>query len=317
MTTKKTVSHSHAHSTTDSVEAAVAVPAVPSTISAAPAPTITQATVTGPTPPPISLAYLTPPPASANIPAVPSNFVPESGTTYRAVVPKKAELVALPLAVADLQKFTNYTQVVGSTAPPYEEILQTFNVTNAWSSMRTSSSAWDVYSRDQEGICWGVMRPSMESLKAAFDLAATRDPSLPAKLPGLATLLGVKAAIAVRAASTKRANKKAVAEGKAPIHGQVGKARKRATDKAIVAAATAATGGANVQSASAPSAVAPSAPVQAAAPAQAPAPVVVPVQVASAAPPAPAASGLGAAVAPVAPPPSGNGVATAVNGTGH
>ena len=86
--------------------------------------------------------------------------------------------------------------------------------------MRTASSAWDVYGQAQEGICWTVMRAAMASLKPAFALAAERDPSLPAKYPGLAALLGVKKAIAHKAVSTKRANKKAVAEGRQPTHGQ-------------------------------------------------------------------------------------------------
>ena len=317
MTTKKTVSHSHSHSTSSSVEAAVAAPTHATATSETAAAVITQVT---PTSAPValpSLAYLTPPPSNALIPPVPSNFVPESGTTYRAVVPKKAELVSLPLAVADLRKFSNYSQVLGSTAPPYEEILQTFDVTNQWSSMRTCSSAWDIFSRDQEGICWGVMRPSMESLKLAFDLAATRDPSLPAKFPGLATLLGVKKSIAVRGASTRRLNKKALAEGKAPVHGAVGKKRLKATNKAIVAAANAAAASDAAKAQGAGTAVtpvvaptAPSAPVQQ--------PVVAPVAVVAAPVAAAAATPIvtTGSPAPAAPTTPTNGAPAApLNGT--
>ena len=43
---------------------------------------------------------------------------------YRAVLPRDAELRALPAAVADMAKFTNYTQVLGNTAPPYAQMQQ-------------------------------------------------------------------------------------------------------------------------------------------------------------------------------------------------
>jgi hypothetical protein len=281
----KNITHVEAASST--VEApAAATPPAPATVSPLPAPAPTSAPV----------IYLTPPPSDALIPAVPSNFVPESGTTYRSVAPKKAELVALPLAVSDLKKFSDYAQVLGATAPPYAEILQTFDVTNQWSSMRTSSLAWDVYGRDQEGICWTVMRPGMESLKSSFDLAAQRDPSLLAKFPGLAALLGVKKVIAVKAASTRRANKKAVAEGKPATHGQAGKKRAKAADKAIVAAANAA-----AKTPVEVSAPAPTAPV---APAVSAAPVTATSAVVTTSAPAPV-------VAPA------NGVPTSTNGASH
>jgi hypothetical protein len=285
MPTKKNATHAHSTSTVEEATVAASQPAA----AASPPATATSSPAS-----PAPLVYLTPPPANAFIPAVPSSFVPESGTNYKAIAPKKAELATLPLAVADLQKFTSYATVVGSTAPPYEEILDTFTVTNQWSSMRTASSAWDVYSQAQEGICWTVMRPAMESLKSAFNLAATRDPSLPAKYAGLSTLLGVKAAIAQKGASTKRLNKKAEAEGKPPIHGGVGKKRVKAANKALVAAA-------------------------AAAGAAAPGPVVAspPATTAPATPAAPPATANGA---PVNAAPATGGTAPVVNGangTGH
>jgi hypothetical protein len=103
--------------------------------------------------------------------------------------------------------------------------------------MRTASAAWDAYCNDQEGICWRAMRSNLVRLRPAFDLAVAGNPALATKYAGLATLLGVKKTIAKKAVSTKRANKKAVAGGKAPVHVQIGKQRKKAADKAIVAAA--------------------------------------------------------------------------------
>ena len=305
MSPRKSTSHSHATSST--VEEAVIASPPPVTEAPPAAAVVAQVPATSPPPTPTAPPtptppiYLTPPPKDALIPGVPASFIPDSGTSYKGVTPRKAELVTLPLALADLQKFTGYTQALGTTAPPYAEIVATFEVTNEWSSMRTASSAWDVYCRDQEGICWTVMRPGMEALKSAFDLAATRDPSLTAKLPGLAALLGVKQAIAQRGASTRRLNTKAKAEGKPPTHGAVGKRRQKAAEKAIVAAATAGTN-AQVQSAL----------VQSAAPVVA-APVAA--TVAPAAPSAPVVSANGAAVAVPATPASG--VAPGTNGAGH
>ncbi len=301
MTTKKIVSHAHvhahspSHSTSSAVEAAV-VPTPAATPDAA-APSVSASSASAPAP----LVYLTPPPPTALIPDVPSSFVPENGTNYRGVAPKKAELITLPLAVADLVKFTNYTAVLGTTAPPYDEIVPTFTVTNEWSTMRTASSAWDVYSQAQEGICWTVMRPAMDTLKAAFALAAGRDPSLLAKYPGLSALLDAKQAIAQKAASTKRLNKKAIAEGKPPIHGGVGKKRLKAANKAIVAAAGTSAGAA--------------APSQSASVASAPAPVAAPVVVtAPAVSVAPVAAVIGVSAVPAS---AANGVASTANGAGH
>jgi hypothetical protein len=228
-TKSKITSHVHvtSASTTPSTHPALA-PSSPAPVAQAGPPSPTA---------PSPVLFLKPPPATANIPVVPSNYVPQSGASYRGTGPRKAELVALPLAVTDLKNFTNYMQVIGGTAPPYDAILQMFEVTNEWSSMRTASSAWDAFAVDQEGICWRSMRAAMERLRPAFYLAAMGDPSLTTKFAGLATLLGVKKMIARKAVSTKRANKKAVAEGKAPVHGQVGKKRKKAADKAIVLAA--------------------------------------------------------------------------------
>jgi len=304
MPTENTVPEAEATTTSSSVEV-TATPAVqphpsplPVAIAATPPATVSAATALA------AMAYLTPPPKNALIPPVPSNFVPESGADYRGITPKKAELVTLPLAVDDLRKFTNYGLVVGATAPPYDEILSTFAVTNEWSSMRTASSAWDVYGQAQEGICWTVMRAAMASLKPSFALAAQRDPSLPAKYPGLAALLGVKKAIAHKAVSTKRANKKAVAEGKEPTHGKVGKKRQKSADKAIVAAANAAASAPTASStAAAPSATAPTAQPPAAATSTGP--VASPVV---------ATPTNGAAVVQATP---ANGVVLAANGAGH
>ena len=93
MTTKKTVSHAHVSPASPAATPDASTPAevapqatIPVTAAAAPAPSL----------PPIDLA---PPPANAVIPPVPSDYVPQSGATYRSVSPKKTELLVLAQAV--------------------------------------------------------------------------------------------------------------------------------------------------------------------------------------------------------------------------
>jgi hypothetical protein len=312
---KKNATHSHAthvtHAQTEEATIALAPSTPPASPPPAPQPASSSAPLaTGSSTPATAKSgiFLPAPPPSANIPAVPSNFIPKSGTTYRGISPLKAELVALPLAVNDLAKFTRYAQVFGGTAPPYAEVLQCFEVTNQWSSMRTSSSAWDAYCESQEGICWTTMRATIDRLRPAFLLAATTDPSLATQLPGLYTLLDVKKGIAQKGAATKRANKKAIAEGKAPVHGKVGKQRKKAADKAILASVAPAT------TSAAPTAAAP-APTATATPVAVTGPVTVAAPAAAAAPIAPVANG----APPPATPASGgtSPLVNGVNGTGH
>jgi hypothetical protein len=202
---------------------------------ASPAPIATAATTPAPATPAAPTAPIAPPPTDANIPSVPDGFEPTNGTNYRGMQPQKAELVALPLAIRDLGNFASYATVIGTTAPPVDEVLSTFEVANEWSTMRNASSAWDQYSRDQEGIAWTIMRSMMDRLKPAFVLAAKTNPSIATKYAGLATLLGAKTVSAQKAAATKKKNKQDEAEGKTATHGQVGKAREKAAAKEALA----------------------------------------------------------------------------------
>jgi len=285
MSTKKIVSHAHAHKTAPATTDAEAT-VLPTAAAAAPAPVLT-ATTASPAPSAPAAAsgnaiIFAPPPANAQIPAVPPNAAAGSGTSYRGVAPRMSELVALPLAVGNLEKFTDYTQRMGTAAPPYDEVTQLCEVVNSWSSMRAATEAWDAYCRDQEGIGWILMRAMMDRLQPAFMLAAKSDPSLVTKYSGLATLLGAKKAIATKGVATRKANKQSAAKGEPQTHGKVGKAKKRAAEKAALVTL-------QQQEASPP--------------------------VASAPPPAVVTSPAAAPATP--PPPLMNGVNGAANGAGH
>lgn len=226
MTTRSTAKKPAAKLSPSSSEKAAPTPLV--TESAPPA-TITPAT-SG------SIGFIAGPPANALIPTPPSGFEPTSGTAYRGIQPGTSELVALPLAIKNLQSFTNYASVLGSGAPPLSEIQQAFQVSNDWSAMRNASTAWDRYSRDQEGLAWTAMRALIARLNPAFNLAARTNPSITTAYAGLAALLVAKSVSSQKAAAARKKNKANVAEGKLPTHGTVGKARQRAAEKAAFAA---------------------------------------------------------------------------------
>jgi hypothetical protein len=207
---------------------AAAAPPVP-----APAPDVS------PNPKALPIVFIAPPPAGATIPAIPAGFEPTNGANYRGTQAQKAELVALPHALADLRSFASYPAILGAAAPSLAELVQAFDVSNQWSTMRNASSAWDAYCRDQEGLAWMVMRALMDRLKPAFLLAVRTNPSLASTYAGLAAFLGAKTVTAHKSAATRKRNKKNVAEGKLPTHGQVGKAHTKAAAKAALAAQSA------------------------------------------------------------------------------
>lgn len=234
MTKKMTATHAHAHAhahVAKTEEASLPMPAAGAT----PAPSALSPT-TG-----VALVFLNPPPAGANIPVPPPGAASPPGSNYRQVLPKATEHAALPGAVADLKRFTNFNDVFALTGLPYAQVVQAFDIGSQWTAMRTATTAWDVYCLIQEGIAWMTIRAMMEKLRPVFEMACAANPTLATMYPNLTTLLGARKAISAKATATKRANKAAIARGEAPTHGAVGKKRQKAANKAIVAAAKAAT----------------------------------------------------------------------------
>ena len=215
------------------------------------------------------------PPANALIPSPPSGFVPAPSSIFKGVLPRLVELGALR-PIEDLKNFVDYaTALGGTTAPPIAVVIAAFRLGQQWSSMRKVSAIWDRYAEMQEGIAWATIRPIMDQLRPAFVLAAARGP-LPrdeVRKPGHAPHR--EAVDRQEGAATRALSRVAARGGKPPIHGKAGKARKKASDKAIVAAAkTASPTPATPADASVtptPSAEAPVGPTPAAAPATSPA----------------------------------------------
>lgn len=227
----------------------------------------TEPTQSNPAPTTAPVIYQKSPPADAHIPAPPTGFTPSNLSTFVGFVPRLLELGALPGAIEDLRSFADYPSVLGDTAPPLAEAIAAFELADEWSTMRKASQIWDEYAQMQEGIAWATLRPIMDRLRPAFMLAVGHNPSLRSKFANLTTLLNVKQSIAKKGVATKALNKQAVAEGKPPIHGKAGKRRKKVADRAIVAAAEAAT----PRPVTAPASTPPAPSTAPAAPAEAPA----------------------------------------------
>ena len=190
----------------------------------------------GAAPIPGSPGFLPGPPPITGIPSPPAGFVPKSAMDFRGVLPRTSELNALPIAVKELAAFSDYAQVLGATAPPLAQVQPVCMITNEWSTTRTQSKAWDEYCKTQEGIAWSILRPIMNQVRPAFELAATLDSTLSARFPGLTTLLGAKKAIAKKGVVTRTKNGPQIAAGQTPTHGKVGKRALKAAEKAALAA---------------------------------------------------------------------------------
>jgi len=223
-----------------------------------------------------ALILINPPPAAAMIPVVPDGFTATDGSEYRGVLPKATQLAVLSSVVQELGRFSDYAQVFGSTAPPIATISQSFDAANQWSLMRVRTIAWEGYCLQQEGLAWIDIRRLMDRLQPLFELAVSSDASIGEQFPGLRKLFNAQRVIAAKAVATKKANRQAMAEGKAPVKGKVGQRRQRAAQKAALIAAEAAAS----QSASSPG---PSVPSQATSP--------VTVSAANGAPAAPVVAG--------------------------
>jgi hypothetical protein len=175
-----------------------------------------------------SVIFVQQPPKDANIPSAPSGFVATPGTDNRGLQPKKAHLAAMPDALDELDRFTDYDKVFGMTAPPLENTKQTLGAAGGWSSQRAQMRSWDLYCRTQEGLAWREARGLIDRMSQRY--------------PGLARLFGASKQIAQRAASTRKANKDLKAQGKEPTKGNAAKKKQKQAEKALLAAANAQAG---------------------------------------------------------------------------
>lgn len=146
------------------------------------------------------------PPPQVVIPSPPAGFVPPNAADYRGFRPKQGELAVVSDAVLELAAFRDYTSVFGMTAPPAAHVGSALDTASKWSTLLHLSTAWIDYVKAGEGMAWKDTLGLMDSLKAPFNLAAARDPSLSSRFPALSRLLGAQTVIAKRAAASRQRN---------------------------------------------------------------------------------------------------------------
>ncbi len=193
------------------------------------------------TPPPVQsgVVLIQPPPDKDIIPVPPDGFTATNGAEYRGVLPKTTQLAVLSGVVQELGRFSDYASVLGRTAPPLESILQSFGAANQWSLMRVRTIAWEEYCLQQEGLAWVDIRRLMAKLQPLFELASASDASIGTRFPMMVKLFNAQRVIAKKAVATRKANRKAIAEGKPPVKGKVGARRQRMAQRAALIAAEA------------------------------------------------------------------------------
>ena len=175
-------------------------------------------------------------PPLGSVPVPPDGYAPAPPRAFRNAVPRRAELTALPQALVDLASFGEYDAMLGATAAPHAELFQALTTSASWTSMCRRTQEWAKYASLMEGLSWERVRRQLETVRPAFALALKRNPKLAEQYPGLARLLAAPSMAALEGAAARRANKNAVAEGRLPIHGKIGKKRQRAAERAALAA---------------------------------------------------------------------------------
>jgi hypothetical protein len=176
-------------------------------------------------------------PPVLQIPSPPQGFVPTPGADYRGLLPRRSQMVAMPEVLNEMSNFPDWVAIFGATAPSLAEVKQTVGGAGSWTLLRKQLTAYDHYCRTEEGRAWMAAQPILGRLTPAFALAVAGNAAIATKYPGFASLLSARKGIAKKGVSTKKANKKLEAEGKAPTKGGVGKKRVKQEEKALLTAA--------------------------------------------------------------------------------
>ena len=158
-------------------------------------------------------------PPVVKVPKAPAGFIPPSAADYRGFRPKRAELAVVPDAVLELRGFSNYASVFGMTAPAAQLVASALESASKWSTLLASSTSWMDFVKAGEGMAWKDTLTLTDRLKQPFALASANDPSMIARYPAIARLLGAAQQIAKKATATKKrkAAAKASAHKAAPV----------------------------------------------------------------------------------------------------
>jgi len=167
------------------------------------------------TPSPVTTAWpaLRPPP-DVTFPSPPAEFVPQPAGAFNGFRPLQTEVAAAPDAALELERFTDWDQVFGVTAPPAALLARKLQIASQWSSLLAQTEAWLAYVKSEEGQAWMGALEAMDALKVPFQLATATHASLLAQCPHVATLLGAHRAQARRAMATRRRKAAAAASAR-------------------------------------------------------------------------------------------------------
>ena len=208
------------------------------TASPSPAPAaVTPSTST--TEPIPSLSVVIGAPPDVTVPSVPDGFVAINSADLKGYSPMQSEIAVVSDAVLELQGFANYALVFGMTAPDQGLLVKLLQIAAEWTAMLTASTDWLTYVKSGSGIAWKDALVQMEALKAPFQLAVNRTPTLMSQYPSLNRLLGAQTVVAKRAASSRAKNAKADAATKAAATTSAATATPAVTASATPAAPTA------------------------------------------------------------------------------
>jgi hypothetical protein len=188
-------------------------------------PAATSSTVAPATTSVVSKAVDDPPTVQA--PPVPEGFVPPPNLLgYRAFAPRQLELMSLPGIITDLGNFTDYTSVIGVSAPPAATVQSKISTGLSWRKAHVLSEAWAAYVRSENAMAWKEATTLLDEIKPFFAYALAKNANLATAYPSLAAYF----------ASTKAATAKATATREKNAKGKAATAVANATAAAVAAA---------------------------------------------------------------------------------
>jgi hypothetical protein len=206
-----------------------------------------SATLAAASPAPAGVPMVGDDPPTARVPKVPLTFVPQGLSRFRGFYPNRLALAAMPGALVDLARFTDYDAKLGNaTVATSATVALSINRGIAWRKLRDASESWDAYVKTQDALAWKTAMTLLADVRTLFELAVSKNSSLAAAYPRLVELLDASKA-GVKQAAVTRANKAKAAA-------------KTATDTLVANTAAAATAAATEAANKANAAAAPTTP---------------------------------------------------------
>jgi len=195
--------------TATSPPAPVRPPSVTQIPTATPIMTVPTAVLPDPAPPAAPVASPSVPsalqgPPAVTIPAVPLGYVVANRHAVLGYYPNATELAAAPQVVTDLGNFADYLTVLGTSAPEAPALAGSVTVGIEWRNLRNACEVFTSYVKAQDAIAWKAALVGLDELKPLFQIAATKNPTLATKYPGLAAMFDASKVIARNAAATRK-----------------------------------------------------------------------------------------------------------------